>query len=229
MREEIANLVHPVFAYALRLKERLERGETPDFLQEQSTLKGMLLGELEARRWPDYGGESGDDRSGGSHMGGAPRRSPDQFLGIRYLLACWLDEIFIGDSPWESQWNERKIEEALYGTNDRAWTFWEQAQIAEARRGSDSLEVCYLAVMLGFRGDYRDRPTELKEWCERIGKRLGKELGSEWQGPPELEPPSYVPPLRGKEKLQKMIACLAIFAFVLVPVVAMYLVSQLLR
>src|SRR6188474_1267563 len=99
MRDDIANLVNPVITYGLRLKERLEHGETPDFYNEQAQLKGMLLGELEARRIADYGGDAGSDSGGGG------RRSPDAFLGIRYIMACWLDEIFIIDSAWASQWN----------------------------------------------------------------------------------------------------------------------------
>ena len=54
MKEEIANLVHPVFNYGLRLKERLARGEASDMETEQATLKGLLLGENEAQtplRW----------------------------------------------------------------------------------------------------------------------------------------------------------------------------------
>src|SRR6266852_5305509 len=104
MREEIANLVHPVFVYGLRLKERLDLGESGSAARMS--------------------------------MGG--RRSPEVFLGIRYALACWLDEVFILDSPWGRIWNERKIEEALYGTNDRAWFFWEQAQHAANRTGVDA-------------------------------------------------------------------------------------------
>src|SRR4051794_7541778 len=127
MRDEIASLVNPVISHGLRLKERLERGENVDFYNEQQQFKGMLLGELEARRVADYGGDMG---TGSVSARGGGRRSPDSFLGIRYILACWLDEIFIIDSPWEAMWNERKIEEALYGTNDRAWMFWEQAQLA---------------------------------------------------------------------------------------------------
>ena len=42
----------------------------------------------------------------------------------------WLDELFILYSSWESAWNERKLEGSLYGSNDRAWRFWEQARIA---------------------------------------------------------------------------------------------------
>src|SRR6266446_4029510 len=111
MREEIANLVHPVLTYGLRLKDRLERGEALDFDAEQAALKGLLLGELEAKRVPEFGGQSADSASmARMSMGG--RRNPDHFLGIRYALACWLDELFILDSPWERAWNERKLEEA---------------------------------------------------------------------------------------------------------------------
>ena len=35
------------------------------------------------------------------------------FLGVRYALACWLDDIFILDSVWREQWNANKMEYAL--------------------------------------------------------------------------------------------------------------------
>jgi type VI secretion system protein ImpK len=229
MREEIANLVHPVFAYGLRLKERLERGESPDFDTEQSAIKGLLLGELESRRYTDFGGEGHDPLVSGRGGSVATRRNPDQFLGIRYALTCWLDEVFILDSPWGGIWNERKIEEALYGTNDRAWNFWEQAQLAEARPGIDPLEVMYLCVMLGFRGDFRDRADRLRGWAENTGKRISREQGKEWPMPPELDPPVNVPPLHGRERLQRMVMAVALFALVLVPLIAFYVVGQLLR
>lgn len=228
MREEIANLVHPVFTYGLRLKDRLERGESLEFASEQAALKGLLLGELEAKRYPEFGGQSQDGATmARMSMGG--RRSPDVFLGIRYALACWLDEIFILDSPWERMWNERKLEEALYGTNDRAWFFWEQAQLAANRTGVDALEAFYLCVMLGFRGDYREKPDKLKTWVEASGKRIGREQGKEWSCPPELEPPMNVPPLHGRERLQRMVLIVAVFVFVLVPIVVFLLMSKILQ
>src|SRR5207245_6091570 len=46
MREEIASLVHPVFAYGLRLKERLKKGERLDLHAEQAALKGLLLTDM---------------------------------------------------------------------------------------------------------------------------------------------------------------------------------------
>lgn len=222
MRDDIANIVHPVIANALRLRERLKIDDSLDFYNEQANLKGMLQSDLDARRVPDYGGDAGDT----SRMGG--RRSPDQFLGIRYALACWLDEIFIIDTKWESLWNERKIEEALYGTNDRAWNFWEQAQLAEAKSTSDAIEVMYLLVMLGFRGDLREKPDKLKAWVDAVGKRIAREQGKDWPVPPELDPPSHVPPLHGRARLHKMVLAVAVFTFGLVPIVAFFLVTQLL-
>ena len=89
MREEIANLVHPVFQHGLRLKDRLARGEGADLdmATELSALKGLLLSDLEAHRIPDYGGDRTSDYSttGGRTMDGGPRSS-DSYRGIRYAL-----------------------------------------------------------------------------------------------------------------------------------------------
>jgi type VI secretion system protein ImpK len=225
MREELANLVHPVFSYGLNLKQRLESGERPDFDSEQMTLKGLLLSELEAKRFAEYGGQP--DSPGMTRIGGSSRRSPDQFLGIRYSLACWLDEIFILDSPWEKEWNERKMEEALYGSNDRAWAFWEQARLAEARPGIDALEVFYLCVMLGFRGDLRDDATKLRAWADAAGARIAREQGKEWPMPPELEAPTNVPPLHGRDRLHRMVLVAAAAALLIIPIIVFAVVKQI--
>jgi type VI secretion system protein ImpK len=233
MREEYANLVHPVFTYALRLKERLERGERPNIESEQMTLKGLLMSENEAKRWIEFGGQ-GDSLAMMRHgeslrmtAGSAGRRSADQFLGIRYALACWLDEIFtLKDSPWEAQWADRTLETALYGSRDRAWMFWDQAQLAERRPGSDALEVFYLCVMLGFRGELREDPDKLKRWADAIGARIGKEQSKEWPQPPELEVPSYVPPLYGRERFQRMVVVGAVVTLSVIPILAFFLVRH---
>jgi type VI secretion system protein ImpK len=225
MREEYANLVHPVFTYALRLKERLERGERPSFENEQMALKGLLMSDHEARRWSEFGG-SGDAPDISRH-GGVGRRNPEQFLGIRYALACWLDEIFITDSPWESQWNPRKLETALYGTNVRAELFWDQARLAEGRPGSDALEVFYLCVMLGFRGELRGDPEKLKQRTDAIGRRIGREQSREPPKEPGLEVPSNVPPLYGRERFQRMIVVGAVVTLSVIPILAFFVVQHL--
>src|SRR5262245_6770081 len=106
MRKEIADLVYPVFSYALRVKEQLARGESPSLSREQAALKGLLKSDNEARRWSDYSGEHSVSTS-------VAGRGSSAFLGIRYALVCWLDEIFILDSPWRQEWNENKLETAL--------------------------------------------------------------------------------------------------------------------
>jgi type VI secretion system protein ImpK len=223
MRDSIANLVYPVLLHGLRLRERLERGEQPDLEQEQAVLKGLLGAEGgQTRKWADSGGELLDvGQSIGRPAAGA------QLPAFRYALVCWLDEVFTVDSPWASKWTERALEEALYGSRDRAWKFWEQARRAEARPGTDDLEVFFLCVMLGFRGELRDQPDRLRAWRDAAEGRASRGSGAEWPAPPERQAPGSVPPLRGRERLQRMILVGVAVLLLLVPAATFYLVSQL--
>jgi type VI secretion system protein ImpK len=228
MKEEIANLVHPVINYGLRLKERLERNEMPDMDTEQAALKGLLLSDSEARKWADFGGEVGSDSrvSRANLLVSTGRQSADGFLGIRYALVCWLDEIFILlDSPWSRRWNEQKLETQLYGTNFRAEWFPEQAERAESRRGSDALEVFFLCVMLGFRGRWREEPDKLQAWVSKTLIQLARGQGQECPLPAEHEPPTSVPPRHGRERLQKMVLMAGVLVLCIIPVFAFLVVK----
>jgi type VI secretion system protein ImpK len=226
MREELAKLVYPVILRGLQVKERLDAGEPLTFEVEQGALKGLLLTDTEARRWPDFGGdaEGAVSRNGG---GSEAPALPERFLGVRYALACWLDEIFVLNSPWETQWNEQKLEAALYGTNDRAWKFWQQARLAEKRPGHDALEVYYLCVMLGFRGELRTEPDRLQAWVAAASSHIARGQGQPWVAPPELEPATRVPPLRGRDRLRRAVLVGGVLLLLLVPVLATFLVQQL--
>jgi len=227
MRDEIANLVYPVFNYGLQLKERLDRGDSPNLEQEQATLKGLLMSENESRRWADFGSE-GPVGDASVISGGREGTRRDQFLGIRYALVCWLDEIFI-DSPWVVEWNERKLEVTLYGTNDRAWKFWDQARRAEGRAGGDALEVFFLCVMLGFRGDLREDAERLRAWVDTTQIRISQHQGQEWPVPSEQETQTFVPPRHGREKFQRMVLTGAGVLLVLIPVLAFVVVHKLVQ
>jgi type VI secretion system protein ImpK len=223
MQEETANLVHPVLNYGLALRDRLEKGDTLNIEIEQSTLKSMLLSDVEALRWPEYGGETlRETRSRGDESPVETR-----FLGIRYALTCWLDELFILYSPWENAWTERKLEAALYGTNDRAWKFWDQARKADTRPNLDALEALFLCVMLGFRGEMIEAPDRLKDWVATTQARLAQQHLTDWQGPPELEPATNVPPLRARERLQRMVLAGGLTLLLLIPVVVFLVVRQM--
>src|SRR5262249_41126050 len=144
-----------VLGSGLELKERLERGERPNFETEHAKLKGLLMGDGELRYQSDYAGDSRDaSQASNIRATQGAMRGTEPFLGTRYGLACWLDEIFIADSPWSAQWAEQTLEVALYGgASQRAWRFWEQARKAEVRPGTDALEAYLWCVMLGFRGE----------------------------------------------------------------------------
>jgi type VI secretion system protein ImpK len=208
MQDKIARQVHQVLGYGLELRERLQRGEPAHFEAEMAKLKGLLLGDSELRYETDYAGEAVNP--------GAPinvRNSQGMpFLGIRYALACWLDEVFIADSPWRDQWTASMLEVALYGgSSQRAWRFWEQAKKAEARPGTDPLEVYLWCVMLGFRGE---PPPDLQpaQWVEGVRKRVLAARAQEFALPAEKDPPTHVPVLRGRERFGTMLRVAAAVA-----------------
>lgn len=229
MREALASLVHPVFRKTLELRERLEKGENPDLQAEQASLKGLLQIESEARRLVDFGGESPVDaiQPATGRVSGDNEMSGDAFLGVRYALACWIDEFFILHTPWGGKWNERKIEVDLYGTNDRAWKFWRQAERARLRPDNDALEVFFLCVLLGFRGELRDAAEQLQEWVSNVKTRIAKIRSQDWPYPVEYEPPTHVPPQFGREQLARMILTGGTVLLLLVPVVAFLFVKRL--
>jgi type VI secretion system protein ImpK len=197
MRDNLAGLVHRVLSYGLNLREQLESGQRLSLNSEQAHLRSLI----EALAVADPG-------------------ASDQVRQIQYALACWLDEIFIMGSPWRVEWNERSLEVGM-GFNqakERAWRFPEMAQ----RAGADLLEVCYLCVMLGFRGEWADKPDALRNWVEAARAQLRRSMGGEHrleQTPPELDPPDRKI-RRGREQMDTMARAWGIALVVLVPLVA---------
>ncbi|QEL19437.1 DotU family type IV/VI secretion system protein [Limnoglobus roseus] len=216
MTPELWDVVRRVFITGLQLKERLDRGERPAIGPEQAVLRKLLFPGPAAETWPDFAGDAVDP----GRAGGGPA-----FLGLRYALACWLDELFIVYTSWDATWTEVKLEAALYGTNDRAWRFWEQASIVEERPDSAILGVFLQCVALGFRGDYRNAPDRLNRWVDGTKDRVCRPAAN-WQPPPYLPPPSGVPPLAGREKLRRMALAAGWVLLLTLPVVAYLAVRQ---
>jgi type VI secretion system protein ImpK len=208
--DTLARQVHRIIGSGLELKARLERGERPVFDAEQAKLRGLLYGEGELLSLPDYVGETAQARERVSQM----LRGTEPFLGARYALACWLDEVFITDSPWSALWTAASMEVAILqgGTQERAWRFWQQAQKAEARPGSDALEVYLWCVMLGFRGDPADAQIDPAQWAERARRRVLAGRAQDFSLPPEKDPPTYVPVLRGRDRFGGMLRAAAALA-----------------
>ena len=223
MRQEIANLVHPILEYGLDLRARLRRGEQPSLESEQGALLGLLQGEREARRLPDFGGD--DPEAPANRNVASTETNAAPFLGARYALVCWLDEVFVLDSSWGSLWNEYKLESRLYGGNDRAWRFWDQARAASLR-SPDALEVYFLCVMLGFTGELDTDPTSLAGWIGSTRYHLQGTTAAGWRGVPGLEMPTRVAPLSGRDRLRRMLLVASIILLAVVPAVAWILARR---
>jgi type VI secretion system protein ImpK len=222
MRADIANVVYPVFSYGIRLKESLAAGETPEFQNAQKELLGLLQACGQVQKWADVNpNRSMDVLSTG--------RPAQDFLGIRYALVAWLDEIFIADSPWKAEWTEHILELQSYRTRDRAWKFWEQAKKAETQPATDSLEVYYLCVILGFRGDFEESPDRIRAWLDSAKAQIDKSEEQEWQGPVDSQPPTHVPPLTGASRLQRMVTIVGLSMLLLIPAAMFFIFHYLLR
>jgi type VI secretion system protein ImpK len=190
MHPDTARTVYPVLARGLAVKRRLAAGPPPAFDPEHAALKELLAAAA-----------GGDGR----------------FLGVRYPLACWLDELFTGTPAWAARWTERKLEGELYGTNDRAWKFWEQARLAEQMPADDALAVFHLCVRLGFRGELREAPDRLAEWVAAATNRLARLPPLETPYDLEPDPAPAAPPRRAGRRFERMLAACGAGLLVLVP------------
>lgn len=225
MNREVDNLVHRVLRHGIQLKDRLRKGETFDLRNEQAVLKRLLLTDEQARQLPDYGSEIA--YSPHEPVYGSPAERGPAFLGVRYALVCWLDEMFLIDSPWDAIWNENKLEQALYGSNDRAWKMWEQAKLADRRPDRTALRAFFLCVMLGFRGDYRDDPAYLSAWVDATRRRLAMDDPADWPRPPDRDVKTSVPPLYGRVALRRMVVSCGALLLILIPFVTYFFVTYL--
>lgn len=127
----------------------------------------------------------------------------------KYALTAWIDDVLI-EAPWQGQnwWEDNSLEFAFFKTRDRATEFFKRAKQAGQLTRRDALEVCYVCVILGFRGlfalpestflaDQLDLPPDVESWARRVAKSI--ELG---QGRPLIQtapqPGGGAPPLEGR-------------------------------
>jgi type VI secretion system protein ImpK len=217
MRDDLASKTFAVILHGLKLRDRVAAGERPPLGAEQAKLKGLLGSADQPAPW---GCEHDPNRS---LAPGAER----EFLGFRYALACWLDEILI-DAGWR-EWDENKLESALYRTNIRYRNFWQQARLAEASpSAADAQEVFLLCVLLGFRGEMAETPERLREWVQGARSRVTRALGTELPPLPEKTPVSDVPPLLAVKSYRRMTGRLVAGVLFAVPLAA-FLVVLLFR
>jgi type VI protein secretion system component VasF len=186
-------------------------GGRPTLHAEQSKLKGLL------------GANSGPPWGATNDVQASSSDQSREFLGMRYALTCWLDEVLI-NAGWR-EWDENKLEAALYRTNVRYNNFWVQARLAEAAPGAaDAQEAFLLCTLLGFRGEMENTPDQLREWVSNTRARVTRSGGKEPTAVPERAAVSDVPELRGAEAYRKMVQRVVAAGLFAAPLLAFLLV-----
>lgn len=225
MAEVLSSSTFDVILAGLNLRDRIASGDRPHLPTEQARLKGLLAGLGR--------GEERGDRSRGSGLQsyadrstGAGGRDDRDFLGARYALVCWLDDILI-EAGWR-EWDENKLEQSLYRTNIRYGNFWQQARLADADPAGEEAQAAYLlSVLLGFRGEVGESQERLREWVSSSKARITKRLGKEPSAVPEKAPVSDVPPLMGIERYRQMTRRLVGVVLLAIPIIAFLLLAWL--
>lgn len=195
----LAARVHDIFGQGLDLHERVTRGDDVDFRTEHGRLRRLLFEDGGLARDPEYAG----DPRGGDDQG--------RFLGVRYALACWLDELFINDcEPWKELWSQDALEPAVIGegSQDRAWRFWVQARLAEGRPSTDALEVYLWCVMLGFKGEPEGEHAgglDPIDWANRTRQHIIKARNQKFPHDAGGSPRPDVPVLSGRRDFVRML------------------------
>jgi type VI secretion system protein ImpK len=214
MTPEFSELVYKVISFTLDLKDRVDEGVEPDLEKERGRLIELLPVNAGAGIQVDY---AGDGRI---------------FLGARYALSCWIDELFIVYSPWAERWKPLILEQALFGSRVRAEKFWEQAEIVLRRPsaprpsslpGPDALETFFLCIILGFRGTHRENPGKIREYVEEMRPQVAR--ASDWPMPADQGVKTNIEPLLGREALLRVVAVYG--SFTLLILLALLIVLQL--
>jgi type IV/VI secretion system ImpK/VasF family protein len=214
MNEPYADYVYPILTRGLEIKERVARGEDLD-------LTGVQRDFIQHLERPV------DDALRGDIQGDA-----QGWQGLRYALTCWLDEIFIEkdcppeqESRWSRAWRGNLLEFALFRRAVGGAQFPVQSELALRTRNSDVVETFFLCWMLGFRGTLREDVASLsQDHIEPARRTISRALNKDFEAPPKREPRSFVPPLKGRGRMHRMIlAWILIFFPLAIAIVVAFL------
>ena len=220
MQAVIADLVHPIFQLGIALRARLEAKEPVDWVQERTAIKELLAG-LNADDSLNIDGP--DENAFDLAMpNDADERGRLTRTTVRYALTAWLDEFISHYSSWGQRWRDATLEAELYGSRTRGGKFWDEARYAQTRGDRNALEVMYLCVMLGLRGDWRAKPTQVADWTQRTRAFL-EQSAEKWTMPASLEPSAREATLPGDWPYRGMVFSLLMAAALVAPMILMVL------
>jgi len=165
MQATFADLVHPILNAGISLRNRLDACEPCQWDVERAALK-RLLARLQTDLQPD--GAADTEIAVDFTQADDPAAQRNLTLEtMRFALISWLDEFLGQHSSWGVRWRDETLEVDFYGSRTAHAKFWEEARYAETRGDFESLEVMYLCVMLGYRGDWRTKAAQIEAWSKR--------------------------------------------------------------
>lgn len=225
-----------VFNAGMQLFAEVQQSNSVNMIKRQAELIELLDRiqnlEITARRsQKNVSGElqsSADDNSQEQYLKQNNLPSKDDLAGItRYLLACWLDELFVVDTQLTRQWNENKLEIRLFGTNDRAWRFWDYVNSENVSKNMEVSQISLSCIMHGFQGQLVESHTELAVWVEKCNASLYQSARESWSPPPSLPIVAETPALKGFDNLELAIQLVISFGVLLVPAISFLIVYSL--
>ncbi len=235
--EKLIDKSHDVINSGMALFSQVNQQPAPDMLKEQFRLIQMLDNLLRGISAtsprisePDKASEPPISTSNQSELPGRLGSIPskDDIPGVcRYLLACWLDELFVMETDWSRAWNESKLELTLFGTNDRAWRFWDFANSNQASSNEAIKYVAFSCVMHGFQGQMIESPAGLSKWVDKLKAEIIKSSMESWTPPPSLPIKAEVPELNGYHKVENAVRMAIVILIVIVPVFSFLIVFSL--
>ncbi|MBA3314194.1 MAG: DotU family type IV/VI secretion system protein [Planctomycetota bacterium] len=134
MTPKFAALVDPVFHHVLDLAQRLSEARPVDLHRERNTIRALL----------ERAETAAADRDHPVNL--------EHFRLAKRGLVFWADEVLNRASP---AWSEMILEREYYGTRERGYQFYVDAEKARAAH-PDLAELWYLALAMGFKGDIRE-------------------------------------------------------------------------
>jgi type VI secretion system protein ImpK len=94
-----------------------------------------------------------------------------------FAVVAFLDEMILNSKdPVRAEWEQRTLQQELFGTTDAGVVFFDKLEQFRSRRDSeqlaDVLEVYLLCLLLGFEGRYAGRHGELQGLIETLRMRV---------------------------------------------------------
>jgi hypothetical protein len=162
--------------------------------------------------------------------------SSGEWQSLKRVLIYWADEVLTRHAD---DWQDYTLEHEYYGEKNRAWKFYVEAENCLSTAGSETAELFYLAIVLGFVGDIegafrhvlekempgrKTDPAEARRvWAMDLQRRILHQSTSDIQGEP-LE--KNVEPLSGDGFRKTAFAAFFISALALLIVTGWWVLGE---